>query len=143
MGTTSLTITKSSSLLGLAEMIGFAEGASTVFSLSAATISFGISTDAFSNVFLTSSMSRIALLPLVFATPLAVSSATLVSSVVGCSASAVLMPVSTSPVKSNDSSASFLAAASRAAISAFEGRPLFLLTTGAGSSLLAEFCFST
>ena len=142
MGTTSLTITKSSSLLGLAEMIGFAEGASTVFSLSAATISFGISTDAFSNVFLTSSMSRIALLPLVFATPLAVSSATLVSSVV-FSLSAVLMPVSTSPVKSNDSSASFLAAASRAAISAFEGRPLFLLTTGAGSSLLAEFCFST
>ena len=142
MGTTSLTITKSSSLLGLAEMIGFAEGASTVFSLSAATISFGISTDAFSNVFLTSSMSRIALLPLVFATPLAVSSATLVSSVV-ISLSVVLMPVSTSPVKSNDSSESFLAAASRAAISAFEGRPLFLLTTGAGSSLLAEFCFST
>ena len=142
MGTTSLTITKSSSLLGLAEMIGFAEGTSTVFSLSAATISFGISTDAFSNVFLTSSMSRIALLPLVFATPLAVSSATLMSSVV-ISLSAVLMPVSTSPVKSNDSSASFLAAASRAAISAFEGRPLFLLTTGAGSSLLAEFCFST
>ena len=142
MGTTSLTITKSSSLLGLAEMIGFAEGASTVFSLSAATISFGISTDAFSNVFLTSSMSRIALLPLVFATPLAVSSATLMSSVV-ISLSAVLMPVLTSPVKSNDSSASFLAAASRAAISAFEGRPLFLLTTGAGSSLLAEFCFST
>ena len=142
MGTTSLTITKSSSLLGLAEMIGFAEGTSTVFSLSAATISFGISTDAFSNVFLTSSMSRIALLPLVFATPLAVSSATLVSSVV-ISLSVVLMPVSTSPVKSNDSSASFLAAASRAAISAFEGRPLFLLTTGAGSSLLAEFCFST
>ena len=142
MGTTSLTITKSSSLLGLAEMIGFAEGASTVFSLSAATISFGISTDAFSNVFLTSSMSRIALLPLVFATPLAVSSATLVSSVV-ISLSVALMPVSTSPVKSNDSSASFLAAASRAAISAFEGRPLFLLTTGAGSSLPAEFCFST
>ena len=142
MGTTSLTITKSSSLLGLAEMIGFAEGTSTVFSLSAATISFGISTDAFSNVFLTSSMSRIALLPLVFATPLAVSSATLVSSFV-ISLSVALMPVSTSPVKSNDSSASFLAAASRAAISAFEGRPLFLLTTGAGSSLLAEFCFST